>query len=58
MISENFNTLLRVEDLRKSFGGVQALMGLSFTVAPGTIKAIIGPNGAGKTTLFNVISEA
>jgi branched-chain amino acid transport system ATP-binding protein len=56
MAYEKVNTLLRVEDLRKSFGGVQALMGLSFTVAPGIIKAIIGPNGAGKTTLFNVIS--
>ena len=56
MDSENVNTFLRVENLCKSFGGVQALMGLSFTVAPGIIKAIIGPNGAGKTTLFNIIS--
>jgi branched-chain amino acid transport system ATP-binding protein len=56
MISENFNTFLRLEDLHKSFGGVQALRGLSFTVASGVIKAIIGPNGAGKTTLFNLIS--
>jgi branched-chain amino acid transport system ATP-binding protein len=56
MVSENFNTFLRVENLRKSFGGVRALKGLSFTVASGMIKAIIGPNGAGKTTLFNVIS--
>ena len=56
MTSENFNTFLRVEDLHKSFGGVRALKGLSFTVAPGIIKAIIGPNGAGKTTLFNIIS--
>ena len=56
MVSENFNTFLRVEDIRKSFGGVRALKGLSFTVASGMIKAIIGPNGAGKTTLFNVIS--
>ena len=56
MDSENVNTFLRVENLCKSFGGVQALMGLSFKVAPGIIKAIIGPNGAGKTTLFNVIS--
>ena len=56
MASENFNSLLRIENLRKSFGGVQALKGLSFTVASGIIKAIIGPNGAGKTTLFNLIS--
>ena len=56
MDSENANTFLRVENLSKSFGGVQALMGLSFKVAPGIIKAIIGPNGAGKTTLFNIIS--
>lgn len=56
MISDNYNTFLRVEDLRKSFGGVRALKGLSFTVDSGTIKAVIGPNGAGKTTLFNVIS--
>lgn len=56
MISENFNTFLRLEDLHKSFGGVQALRGLSFTVGSGVIKAIIGPNGAGKTTLFNLIS--
>jgi branched-chain amino acid transport system ATP-binding protein len=45
-----------VENLKKSFGGVQALKGLSFKVPPGIIKAIIGPNGAGKTTLFNVIT--
>ena len=56
MSSENSNTFLHVEDLRKSFGGVRALKGLSFTVNSGMIKAIIGPNGAGKTTLFNVIT--
>ena len=56
MSSENSNTFLHVEDLRKSFGGVRALKGISFTVNSGMIKAIIGPNGAGKTTLFNVIT--
>jgi branched-chain amino acid transport system ATP-binding protein len=56
MSSENSNTLLRVENLQKSFGGVRALKGLSFTVSPGIIKAVIGPNGAGKTTLFNVVT--
>jgi branched-chain amino acid transport system ATP-binding protein len=50
------DVFLRIDNLEKSFGGVQALKGLSFTVTPGSIKAVIGPNGAGKTTLFNVIT--
>jgi len=50
------NPLLRIEDLRKEFGGIVALEGVSFTVIPNIIKAIIGPNGAGKTTIFNIIS--
>ncbi len=50
------DVFLRVDNLEKSFGGVQALKGLSFAVTPGSIKAVIGPNGAGKTTLFNVIT--
>jgi branched-chain amino acid transport system ATP-binding protein len=56
MSSEVTDVFLRVDNLEKSFGGVQALKGLTFTVTPGIIKAIIGPNGAGKTTLFNVIT--
>jgi branched-chain amino acid transport system ATP-binding protein len=48
-------TLLRVEGLAKSFGGVHALREVSFTVARGERVALIGPNGAGKTTCFNVI---
>ncbi len=47
--------LLRVEGLEQSFGGVMALAGVSFQVAPGLIYAVIGPNGAGKTTLFNAL---
>ena len=39
------------------FGGVIALDGLSFSIAPGQVCALIGPNGAGKTTLFNVVSR-
>lgn len=50
--------LLRVEDLHRSFGGLRAVDGASFTVPSGSITALIGPNGAGKTTTFNLISGA
>ncbi|MEM8882292.1 MAG: ABC transporter ATP-binding protein [Pseudomonadota bacterium] len=49
-------SLMEVRDLRRSFYGVQALSGASFSVDRGTITALIGPNGAGKTTAFNCIS--
>ncbi|MBI4593934.1 MAG: ABC transporter ATP-binding protein [Candidatus Rokubacteria bacterium] len=52
----NPRPLLEVQELVRHFGGVVALRGVDFTVAPGQIKALIGPNGAGKTTIFNVIS--
>ena len=48
--------MLEVRDLRKSFGGFEAVGGVSLTVAAGQVTAIIGPNGAGKTTLFNLIT--
>ena len=38
------------------FGGLHALEGVSFEVAPGNVVGLIGPNGSGKTTLMNVIS--
>ncbi|MGZ4717877.1 MAG: MFS transporter [Acidimicrobiales bacterium] len=47
---------LQVIDLTVRFGGIQAVGGVSLTVAPGEIVGIIGPNGAGKTTLFDLIS--
>jgi branched-chain amino acid transport system ATP-binding protein len=50
--------LLAVEGLTKEFGGLTAVAGVDFVVAPGQIKALIGPNGAGKTTIFNLISGA
>ncbi len=48
--------LLDVENVHRSFGGLQAVRGVSLTVTAGQIKAVIGPNGAGKTTLFNTIA--
>ncbi len=48
--------LLSVQAIGKSFGGVQALSGVSIDVARGSVYGLIGPNGAGKTTLFNVIT--
>ena len=49
-------TALVVQGLTKSYGGVQALRGVSFSVSTGELVAIIGPNGAGKTTCFNLLN--
>ncbi|MEQ8710050.1 MAG: ABC transporter ATP-binding protein [Rhodospirillales bacterium] len=48
--------LLRIEDLRKSFGGVTATDNVNLEVTENEIHAIIGPNGAGKTTLISQLS--
>lgn len=49
------STLLQVQNLRKSFGGVQAVRDVSFTLQAGEMLALIGPNGAGKSTTFNMV---
>jgi len=45
--------VLKVTGLKKSYGAIQAVGGVSFEVMPGEIFGVIGPNGSGKTTLFN-----
>jgi len=47
---------LELNGLRRSFGGLPAVNGISLAVEPGERRLIIGPNGAGKTTLFNLIT--
>jgi branched-chain amino acid transport system ATP-binding protein len=49
-------TVLEIEQLSRSFGGLTAVDNLDLKVAEGEFVSIIGPNGAGKTTLFNLIS--
>ena len=48
--------VLRVDGVRKFFGGVRAVDGVSVALARGEIRALIGPNGAGKSTLFNILT--
>ena len=49
-------TLLSVEDLSKSYGGVHAVRNVSFALKAGEILALIGPNGAGKSTCFDMLN--
>ncbi|WP_339107230.1 ABC transporter ATP-binding protein [Thioclava sp. GXIMD4216] len=48
--------MIRVENLKKQFGGFHAVDGVTLDIAKGSITGLIGPNGAGKSTLFNVIA--
>ena len=49
-------TILKVEHLNKSFGGLQATYDVNFEMRAGELSAIIGPNGAGKSTFFNLLT--
>ena len=49
-------SLLKVNELGKSFGGVKAVDGISFELKAGELLALIGPNGAGKSTTFNMVN--
>ncbi len=48
--------LLEVEDLRVAYGKIEAVKGISFTVAEGEVTTLIGTNGAGKTTTLRTLS--
>jgi ABC-2 type transport system ATP-binding protein len=48
-------TALAVRELRKSYGDLEALAGVSFTVEPGEVFGLLGPNGAGKTTTVEIL---
>jgi ABC-type multidrug transport system ATPase subunit len=49
--------VLSIENLRKDYGKVQALKGISFNVPKGCVFGILGPNGSGKTTLLGIIMD-
>lgn len=50
-------SILTISDLKKSYGRVQALKGVSFEVPEGAVFGILGPNGSGKTTLLSIILD-
>jgi ABC-type branched-subunit amino acid transport system ATPase component len=49
-------SLVKVENLNKSFGGLRAIDNCSIEIKENSITGIIGPNGSGKSTLFNLIT--
>jgi len=52
------NVLIQAQNLRRSFGNVHAVEGVSFQIAPGEIYGLVGPDGAGKTTVMRLLCGA
>ena len=55
-LQDNHLPAIRVQSLRKNYGAIQAVRGISMDVAPGEIFGLIGPDGAGKTTTFQILA--
>ncbi len=55
MLEEGFVWAIKVENLKKRYGKLEALKGVTFSVAPGELFALLGPNGAGKTTTIRIL---
>jgi ABC-2 type transport system ATP-binding protein len=49
------NATIEIDGLRKRFGSIHALDGMTFTVQPGQVTGFVGPNGAGKSTTMRVV---
>ena len=57
-IRQDSKYILEIRDVKKSFGGISALKGISMNVAAGEVHAIVGENGAGKSTLIKILTGA
>lgn len=56
VVPDTRKEILRVDDLRKEFGGVKALQGVNLTLRKGEVHALVGENGAGKSTLIKILT--